>query len=335
MLTNALVFSALSLAAPQATPQYRCVVLESAGGSSNEVLDVNVRGESVGYVVTAAGQPTAMYWDQTGESTVLGRAQSLIASRALAINANGLVVGYGGLTAQPLPLLWTLGAGGHPVPGPKPARAVDVNAGGDILLGIPAGPSPWVGQILKSDGTTARIETAGTQVDVTGISDDRRVSGAWLGTNVVPFRWSEVSGFEYLPVPAGFQSTWAEAISSTGSHVVGWGLSGSQMRALAWDESGIVQVLPSSTLQESKSDPAAVNAAGWVVGLRYGTLPGGSVPRNYGTLWANGVAYELEGLIQAGPSAEVRTATGINDRGQIVGTGRINGLPVLLRLDPL
>lgn len=78
-----------------------------------------------------------------------------------------------------------------------------------------------------------------------------------------------------------------------------------------------------------------LKSGGWVVGARFGKLPGNPVPRDFGTLWANGVAYELENLIQAGPPAEVRTATSINDRGQIVGTGRLNGIHVLLRLDPL
>jgi len=187
------------------------------------------------------------------------------------------------------------------------------------------------GLLLKRDGSSAPISFS-FNTQMRGLSDDRRVSGS---RSMGPFRWSEASGFENLEIPLGAFDADAWGISSNGANVAGQVDFGPVKRAAVWSVAGLAQLLPDSTLQTNKALAVAVNSAGWVVGSRYGTLPSHPQARDYATLWADGVAYELESLIQAGPSAVMVSATAINDRGQIVGQGSVNGSSCLIRLDPL
>jgi uncharacterized membrane protein len=331
MLFHAITLSLLAVPSTQGTaPQFRAVVLEETDSPADEVHDINARGEAVGFIISSAGHRTATYWDATAAMTLLGRAQTPIDSEALAISAWGIAVGHGGSLAQPVPILWTLSVGARQIPGPRPARAVDVNARGEILLDV---HDQLGGLLLKRDGSSARIFD-GTGCGVRGSSELGHVAGDAYGTGLVPFRWTEAGGFQHLPAPMGASIALSEGISPDGSFVAGWALFGLDRRAVVWDASGQVQVLPQSSVQTTDARANAVNSSGWVVGRRYGTLAGG-LPRAWGTLWAGGVAHELDDLIQAGPSAEVLEATGINDRGQIVGSAEVNGLPCLIRLDPL
>ena len=54
-----------------------------------------------------------------------------------------------------------------------------------------------------------------------------------------------------------------------------------------------------------------------------------------GTLWASGVAYELEDLIVEGPAVTIAIAPALNDACQIACSGYLKGEPVAIRLDPL
>lgn len=315
-------------AAQAVAPQFRCVVLAEADSALDQVLDINSRGEAVGTVYNSVGFPTAAYWNADAELTFLGRENAAVFSSAEALNAAGLIVGWGGKLDHPVPLRWTVAAGGRPIPGQTPGMAIDVNAGGDILLLVGVGSG---GLLLKRDGSSAAIPFSFNAM-IRGLSDDRRVSGT---RSMGPFRWSETIGFENLEIPLGAFDASAWGISSDGANIAGQVDLGADKRALIWNFAGMAQILPDSTLQTHDAKAVAVNSAGWAVGRRYGTLPGNPQARDYGTLWAEGVAYELEDLIQAGPNADLMTATAINERGQIVGQAIVNGSACLIRLDPL
>ena len=329
MLAISLALALLNVPSAQAAPpQFHCVVLQGADYSLDQVFDINALGEAVGAVYNSVGFPTAAYWNADAELTFLGRENAAVFSSAQALNAAGWIVGWGGQMDHPVPLRWTVAAGGRPIPGQTPGMAIDVNEGGDILLVVGVGSS---GLLLKRDGSSAAIPFSFNS-SIRGLSDDRRVSG---NRSMGPCRWSEASGFENLEIPLGAFDASAWGISSDGVSVAGQVDFGVDKRAAIWNFAGLAQILPDSTLQTHNALAVAVNASGWAVGRRYGTLPGHPQARDYATLWADGVAYELEDLIQSGPSAEMVSATAINDGGQIVGQASVNGSSCLIRLDPL
>jgi uncharacterized membrane protein len=129
-----LVLALIAAAAPQsAPPRFRAVLLETVDAHDNRAWDINDLGEIVGVVQNASLTETAASWNDRGELSVLGRAETPVWSTALAINNRGFIVGAGGNHA-PFSTLWTLTGGGPLLPWNGQALAVGVNDSGTILL---------------------------------------------------------------------------------------------------------------------------------------------------------------------------------------------------------
>src|SRR5688500_14427299 len=91
VLTLAMVFS-IVVAARQREPQYSIVDLRMLpGGGVSEALNVNDRGQIVGWGSTSTGEMHAILW-QDGQPIDLGTLGGTM-SRAWSINNRGQVVG--------------------------------------------------------------------------------------------------------------------------------------------------------------------------------------------------------------------------------------------------
>ncbi len=176
-------------------------------------------------------------------------------------------------------------------------------------------------------------------------------------------RWS--SGTVTQLGSLGGNSSFAWDINDS-NHVVGKAKTvGGQEHAFFW-ENGVMTdlgVLPGYT---AGSQAIAINASGQIVGTSsdpngvvrsflyangtmtdLGTLPGGTSAivgdinnrglivgtasdpngQNRAVLWKNGTIYDLNSLINPASGWVLQSAQSINENGQIVGTGTLNGLP--------
>jgi probable HAF family extracellular repeat protein len=136
---------------------------------------------------------------------------------------------------------------------------------------------------------------------------------------------------------AGDSHSGARAISERGD-VAGWSgfMGNSQTRAVLHTEinGAAEQVVNLGVLGAGRASSAtAVNIGRTVVGYSY-IDPDGEVSHAFVWTPARGMR-DLNDLIPAGSGWELLTATGVNDRGQITGVGKLHGQVRLYRLDPL
>lgn len=245
------------------------------------------------------------------------------------------------------------------------AQAAGINRTG-IVVGTAHGQRGP--QAVTWDQGEARAVTEDASYGL-AINDEGNVAGQVIrGSRAQAFRTRD--GMVEMPDQGSWSSA-AYALNENGA-VVGTAETGhDRFRAFLWDEAGDLHWL--GTLGGRSSYGAALNMDGWVVGTAQtgqgdlhaflslngimtdlGTL-GGSMSAAYGVndreqivgwsstgqglaphafLWQQGELRNLNDLVSA--AAWVLTeATGINNRGQIVGTGWYQGERHAFRLDPL
>lgn len=98
----------------------------------------------------------------------------------------------------------------------------------------------------------------------------------------------------------------------------------SPVRGFVWHDGQLLELPPlDGDTGSASSNAAAINQAGVVVGI--GTRPNGT--SSYGFVWQDGVMHDLNTLVDAStPGWKLMNAVDINQRGQIVGQGRFNGV---------
>jgi probable HAF family extracellular repeat protein len=180
-------------------------------------------------------------------------------------------------------------------------------------LGVPAG---------EYDGTTAY-----------GINDSRQIVGKAViasGHAADAFLWQD-GAFQILPDFGGTVTT-ANDINASG-RIVGFaytpGVSGLP-RAVLWEDGAILDL---GTLGGNTSEAMAINRTGQVVGVSQ--IAGGGTFDNHAFIWEGGVMYDLNALIPADSGWVLLRARDINDRGQIVGSGKIGGVSHAFLLTPV
>jgi probable HAF family extracellular repeat protein len=125
--------------------------------------------------------------------------------------------------------------------------------------------------------------------------------------------------FTDLGTLPGFQYAWATAINATGQVVGTVSNDAGPIDAFIWSQAaGMADLgpLPGYLFVH----PYAINGQGVVVGEA-----SNSANDRVAFVWQNGIMTNLNTLIPATSGWVLQIATGINDNGQIVGTGRIGG----------
>lgn len=221
---------------------------------------------------------------------------------AAAINAADQVVGYesSGLCQQAL--LWL----------PEPA------------YGLPAGPNRLPALPGFPTATAADINDLG---QVVGASTSCDVPSSHITLWLPEEAFGLPAGINDLsPTTPPNRSSEATAISASGlitGHVYASDTSPPYLEAFLWENGTLTRLgaLPG----QSSSFGYDVNSAGAVVGESgiWGAF-----------LWENGVMRHLNDLIDPASGWELRSARGINDRGQIVGHGLYQGQLRAYLLEP-
>lgn len=285
----------------EAAPAYIIVDLSAGPLASSTATGINNAGHAAGYGTTWGGSTLGLEWS-SGGFTVLG------SGYGLAINDAGTIAGV------------AFTAGG--------ARAMAWNGSGGAFLGTLGGES-WATAINHA-GTIAGMSVNGggagqAFVWSNGVMTGLPVAAGWSaayginGAGVVAgyaevrpgvfaaFTWSPEEGVRWLDFAYGLAINDAGAVAGATA----------QGRAALRIDGRTVDLGPGFA--------CAVNNAGAVVGHDGGRA----------FLWAGGVRYDLNTLIDPRSGWTLVVAYAINDRGQIAGQGWHEGVLKAFRLDPV
>jgi probable HAF family extracellular repeat protein len=306
----ALLFSVVLVGGARSA-QYSVVDLGPLpGGDSAEALNVNKRGQIVGFGRTATGESHAILWNN-GEAIDLGTLGGS-SSTAWGINDRGQIVG-GAETATAgefHAFLWQDGqmidlggaAGIFNV-----ARAINKRS---EVVGQALGPS-LLGGLLWRNGTLIDLGI-GLAAD---INDHSVVAGANVaGVHAVLWKAGQVTDLGTLP---GGTSSIARSINNH-NQVVGESVVDGADHAFVWDN-GQMEALGDLLVPFGFSFARGINNRGQIVGESASANVVGGAP--HAVLWQDGVPVDL-GTLPGDPQS---SAAAINDHGLIVGFSGAGG----------
>jgi len=328
--------------APAAMAQATYVLrdLGTLGGTSSFALDINNLGQVTGNAQTVTGQPAprlnTFLWNEPGPMVNLGVLPgSNNFSRGYAINDLGVVVGesdnntsHAFVSANGSMTGLTRLAGDN-----DRGVAHDINNNGVIVgissNGVASRPTRWVNGVASDLGsvdglttTTGRawgLNEAGQAVGYSRRDTTSSVSQAtlWSG-NSAPLNLGSL-------LPDSFSEAFAINAAGTiaGVAVAGNTSSGTNIRqAVRWTFNGSAHALQAlGSMGRTFSEAKDINDAGQIVG--FVTNIGGSPQRAF--VYQGGGMVDLNTFIDATSGFTLATAEGINDRGDIVGWGRVGG----------
>ncbi len=246
-------------------------------------------------------------------------------SRAADVNSSGQVVGFSFGSAGLRAFLWTVGSGMQDLgtlPGGSTSVANGINASGQIV----GRSSVLVGAVLRDH---AMLYASGSMQDLGdlpggddksqawAINDNGQVVGQASGTTGTrAFLWTAGGGMQDLgDLPGGSDRSLAYDINTSGQ-IVGESDTTSDSHSFLWTSSqGLLDlgVLPNDTFSRA----LAINAGGEIVGVS------GGDNLFHAYIWTSDLGMQSLGTLTdlSGLGWQLRSANGINDAGQIVGSG--------------
>ncbi|MBR8832720.1 MAG: DUF3466 family protein [Stigonema ocellatum SAG 48.90 = DSM 106950] len=317
--------------------KYSVTDIGTLGGSSSRAYGINDSGQVVGVSsLRDTDPPKAFAWDSTNGIQALPSATPNFSTQAYGINNNGLVVGYEFSDAgDPQAILWNINN-----------RKIN----GQLLGFLDDTES----DLLKS--VAYAINDNGLVVGASASLPDKKLHAVlWNTTNV-----SQKNAQAILNTDK-FGSV-AYGINNNGQVVVS---SGGGFQALILDtRTGVSQSLLSlrgncepyginnkaqvagfcrtgdtTFVGAQWNSPKDVQSLGGNLSIAYGINDNGQVVGSINNgqrafLWENGVASDLNNNIDTNSGWILKEARAINNRGQIAGTGQINGQTHAFLLTP-
>jgi probable HAF family extracellular repeat protein len=165
-----------------------------------------------------------------------------------------------------------------------------------------------------------------------GVND----AGAAVGTSwddfttAKAFLWTSAAGFIDLGQLQGFQYAWATAINGVGQVVGNVSNDSGPIDGFIWAPDTQMMTDLGTLPGFLYIQPWAINAQAVVVGQAIGDSPNSG--RAF--IWQNGIMTDLNTLIPSGSGWVLQIASGINDNGQITGTGTVSGQTHAFLLTP-
>lgn len=252
--------------------------------------------------------------------------------------------------------------------------AVNINNAGQVA-GVSGTGSMFhgTGSYLYSNGTTSSVNIASPNVDADGLNDQGVIVGAaYDAFNATPskaFSWQDgvTTYLGSLRTTSGLNSSNATAVNNSGS-VVGYSYANDGLlHAFLYQNGTMQQIAPGNTgafgindqgqivggwtgsarsnafiytngvIQElgtlgtAGSRALDINNHGQVIGDYYGGTGFTTKPFYY----QNGTMYDLESLLDSSAGWNLQHVSAINDSGQIVGYGLLNGVQTFFVATPV
>lgn len=352
---------------PPLPPEYEVIDLGSLGGNESVATALNDRREVVGYSQTAHGEEHAFLWrkGQMTDLTTPGKGFS----KAHDINNSGAVVGYFTPPGKKVrrPFVWRNGQlRALPVLGPDDGVANAINSRGEIVgtfEGHFRGPAKtrydkdlflFGRGFLFRNGQSSRVRGP---LSARGGYFSRSGSPRWLTlprqrefTELNALNdHGDVAGAADMVAPAGLVEPWPNAAFRLGgrSRWAHPSARGSKCHAInnrgdvagtwsAIESWGVFAILGGKKYEfDWFAIPSDLNDAGQIVGAVDDDLAVASPNIQRAVIWTKAGRQDLTRRIPIDSGWVLRGATGINNRGEIVGWGLYVGQKRAFLLIPL
>jgi probable HAF family extracellular repeat protein len=300
---------------------YSVTDLGALGGSSTVAFGINNSGTAVGWGEASTGNTGAFSSGAGGSMQDLPGLAGSTDTYAYGINSSGTIVGTSYVNGQPHGEIWNgskstdLGAG---------IFATGINDSGAVIGGdghaflLTNGTFADLGVLGGGNWSSAYgVNNAGTVVGYGNIGN-----GMFRG-----FVWTPDRGMQQLGTFGG-NNSYATAINSSGE-VVGHASLSSGYENAFLEAGGVMTDLGS--LGGGSSYAYGINDSGVVVG--YSWVAGDDNPQAF--VYMNGVMQDLNALIPSGSGWDLLEAYAINNGGEIVGEGLLDGQSHAFLLDPV
>ncbi len=321
--------------APNASEvSYELVDLGTLGGDASFALGLNNRGQVVGTSRTT-GSPRpqiAFSWDR-GTMESLGTLEGSTFSRAFRANNRGVAVGEaftpGGESRA---VVWENGALRElpPRSGFSSAVANDVNDRGQVV-GVSGGRAIlWdedelrnLGAISSSSEATSRGNAIAANGLIAGTAQTDLISS--FGSRVShAFLWRNGRMIDLGALGQETNFSVAYGVNPRGEVVGESIITGNTYHAFRW-RNGRLEDLHPEELGLTHSRASDVNSSGQVVGWASSFHNFPTFGAAAALLWTGDQAVNLNEVVADAADWDLRAATGINDGGQIVGYGLLDG----------
>lgn len=293
--------------------------LGGLGGASATAYRINASGMVAGWALLAAGDQHAVLWSGGIPQDLTPGSPSAMAN---SINNSGSAAGFSYIGGEPHGMIWSgntaidLGAGVYANRIGDDGAVVGGNGHAFLYAG---GIFQDLGTLLGGNWSSAADRNTAGSI----IGDAMTAGGNFRG-----FVWTPTTGMVALGTFGGTDSH-ATAMNDAGQIVGSASLPNGYLHAFRTVAGG--PLIDLGTLGGASSLAYDVNQSGSIVGRSW--LGSGS--NTHAFLWLNGVMLDLNSLIPPGSGWELTDAYGINDAGQIVGSGLLQGKSQAYLLDPV